>query len=116
MPGSLTFATVLMLCVLSGWSAAHAQGRVPPNVAKSAAKLAGEGVTLAAKAVSVTRVGHSEQQATKVYSYTQEGWKFIPHNAIGFDLPFGGRFELPPIDLKWPSFFAGGVICYNVKI
>ena len=111
MPRSLAFATVLMLCVLSGWSTAHAQRRLPPNVAESAAKLAAEGVTLAAK--SVIRVGHSEQEAKQKYLWTQEGWKFIPTNPIEFDLPFWGRLRITQIDLKGPSALAAAISCYN---
>jgi hypothetical protein len=87
---SLAFA-IVMICISSGWTTAHAQARIPPNTTKNAAKLVGEGATHA-----------------KSYFYTLEGWKVIPHD-IGFDLPFRGRFNLPSVDLKWP---VGGTICY----
>jgi hypothetical protein len=119
---SLAFAIGLMVCFLSGWSTADAQGRVLPKVGKNAAKVIGQGTILAAKALkSLREFRHSEHGTNQVPAkletlrYTINGWKLILHNPVQFNLPFRGNFELSEIDLKKPSAIAGGYACSQVE-
>jgi hypothetical protein len=54
--------------------------------------------------------------SSPVRAWSVTNWKLILDHPIQHELPLGGHVEISEFDLKAPTAFVGGYLCYRWKV